>query len=124
MIRLLRVRIVKPALDQPTDQNRQAASPIDRQAVPRHVAGCRLGLHHAPPSTRPIPVAPHGRSVVLDSTAWNLQWFLAWKMEASWKEDHRRDSNGLQFHTVLVLVTRTGPSVDFCGYWQRSRQAA
>ena len=45
-------------------------------------------------------------------------------MEASWKEDHRRDSNGLQLRTVLVLVTSTGPSVDFCGYWQRSRQAA
>jgi hypothetical protein len=32
-------------------------------------------------------------------------------------------SNGLQVRTVLVLVTRNGPSVDFCGYWQRSRQA-
>jgi len=27
-------------------------------------------------------------------------------------------------YTVLVLVTRTEPSVDFSGYWQRSRQAA
>jgi hypothetical protein len=45
-------------------------------------------------------------------------------MEASWKEDHRRDSNGLRFRTVLVLVTHTGPSVDFRGYWQRSRPAA
>ncbi len=45
-------------------------------------------------------------------------------MEASWKEDHRRDSNGVQFRIVVVLVTHSGPSVDFCGYWQRSRQTA
>jgi hypothetical protein len=51
-------------------------------------------------------------------------YLLRYAQEASWKEDHRRDSNGLQVRTVLVLVTRTGPSVDFCGYWQRSRQAA
>jgi len=42
-------------------------------------------------------------------------------MEASWKEDHRRDSNGLQLCAVIVLISRNGPSVDFCGYWQRSR---
>ena len=66
MIRLLPVRIVTPALDQPADQDRQASSPIDRQAVPRHLAGCRLGSHHAPPSTRPISVEPHGQSVVMD----------------------------------------------------------
>jgi transposase-like protein len=51
-------------------------------------------------------------------------YLVRYAREASWKEDHRRDSNGLQLSTVLVLVTRTGPSVDFCGYWQRSRQAA
>ena len=51
-------------------------------------------------------------------------YLIKYAREASWKEDHRRDSNGLQVRTVLVLVTRTGPSVDFCGYWQRSRQAA
>jgi hypothetical protein len=51
-------------------------------------------------------------------------YLVRYAREASWKEDHRRDSNGLQLRAVLVLVTRTGPSVDFCGYWQRSRQAA
>ena len=51
-------------------------------------------------------------------------YLIKYAREASWKEDHRRDSNGLQLRTVLVLVTRTGPSVDFCGYWQRSRPAA
>ncbi len=44
--------------------------------------------------------------------------------EAAWKADHRRDSNGHQVRMVIVLVTRSGPSVDFCGYWQRSRPAA
>ena len=62
--------------------------------------------------------------MVAYSTGWNLERFLAWTMEAAWKEDHRRDSNGVQFRTVVVLVTRNGPSVDFCGYWQRRRPAA
>jgi hypothetical protein len=48
-------------------------------------------------------------------------YLIRYAREASWKEDHRRDSNGLQVRTVIVLVTRNGPSVDFCGYWQRSR---
>jgi hypothetical protein len=51
-------------------------------------------------------------------------YLVRYARESSWKEDHRRDSNGLQMRTVLVLVTRIGPSVDFCGYWQRSRPAA
>ena len=44
--------------------------------------------------------------------------------EAAFREDHRRDSNGEQFRIVVGLVTRNKPSVDFCGYWQRSRRAA
>ena len=51
-------------------------------------------------------------------------YLVRYAREASWKEDHRRDSNGVQLRTVIVLVTRSGPSVDFCGYWQRSRPAA
>src|SRR3954465_4383943 len=51
-------------------------------------------------------------------------YLVRYAREASWKEDHRRDSTGLQVRGVLVLVPRNGPSVDFCGYWQRSRQAA
>src|SRR6188508_1422335 len=51
-------------------------------------------------------------------------YLVRYAREASWKEDHRRDSNGLQLRAVIVLVSRTGPSVDFGGYWQRSRQAA
>jgi transposase-like protein len=43
--------------------------------------------------------------------------------EAAFREDHRRASNGEQVRAVVGLVTRNGPSVDFCGYWQRSRAA-
>ncbi len=44
--------------------------------------------------------------------------------EAAFREDHRRESNGEQFRRVVSLVTKNGPSVDFCGYWHRSRRAA
>ena len=44
--------------------------------------------------------------------------------EAGFREDYRRESNGEQFRRVVSLVTKNGPSVDFCGYWQRSRLAA
>jgi len=44
--------------------------------------------------------------------------------EMAWREDHRRHSNGAQFQAVLKLVVSNPPSVDFCGYWQRSRKAA
>jgi len=43
--------------------------------------------------------------------------------EAAFREDHRRTSNGEQVRVVVGLVTKTGPSVDFCGYWQRARAA-
>lgn len=41
--------------------------------------------------------------------------------EIAWKEDHRRDPNGVQVDRVLQLAMRAKPSVDFCGYWQRAR---
>ena len=44
--------------------------------------------------------------------------------EAAFREDHRRTSNGEQLRIVVGLVTTNSPSVDFCGYWQRSRRAA
>jgi len=52
------------------------------------------------------------------------QYLTRYAREMAWREDHRRDSNGMQFQTVASLVTKNGPSVDFCGYWQRSRWAA
>jgi hypothetical protein len=51
-------------------------------------------------------------------------YLIRYAREAAWKEDHRRDSTGQQVRTVVGLVTRNGPSVDFCGSWQRSRRAA
>jgi transposase-like protein len=43
--------------------------------------------------------------------------------ETAFREDHRRAANGEQFDTVVGLVTKNRPSVDFCGYWQRARAA-
>ena len=51
-------------------------------------------------------------------------YLVRYAKEAAWREDHRRDSNGGQLRIVASLVTRNGPSVDFCGYWQRSKRAA
>ena len=44
--------------------------------------------------------------------------------EMAFREDHRRDDNGRQFRRVVQLVAGNGPSVDFCGYWQRARRVA
>jgi transposase-like protein len=46
-------------------------------------------------------------------------YLLRYAQEASWREDHRRISNGDQAHMVSGLAMKRGPSVDFCGYWQR-----
>jgi transposase-like protein len=43
--------------------------------------------------------------------------------ESAWREDHRRDPNGVQVDRVTALAMRNKPSVDFCGYWQRSGAA-
>jgi ISXO2-like transposase domain len=46
-------------------------------------------------------------------------YLLRYAQEASWREDHRRMSNGDQVHMVSWLAMKRGPSVDFCGYWHR-----
>jgi transposase-like protein len=43
--------------------------------------------------------------------------------ESAWREDMRRVDNGAQVKGVALLAMRAKPSVDFCGYWQRSRVA-
>ena len=48
-------------------------------------------------------------------------YLIRFAQEASWREDHRRDPNGSQVDRVVALAMRNRPSVDFCGYWQRSR---
>jgi hypothetical protein len=43
-------------------------------------------------------------------------YLLRYAQEASWREDHRRISNGEQVHMISGLAMKRGPSVDFCGY--------
>ena len=47
-------------------------------------------------------------------------YLARYAQEAAWREDFRRISNGEQVHRVVELAMRGRPSVDFCGYWQRS----
>jgi transposase-like protein len=47
-------------------------------------------------------------------------YLIRFAQEAAWREDHRRDPNGSQVDRIVALVMRNKPSVDFCGYWQRS----
>jgi hypothetical protein len=53
----------------------------------------------------------HGASVYL----------IRYAREIAWCEDHRRESNGAQFRRILTVAANSGPSVDFCGYWQRRK---
>lgn len=48
-------------------------------------------------------------------------YLARYAQEAAWREDFRRVSNGEQVHCVVRLAMQCRPSVDFCGYWQRSR---
>jgi transposase-like protein len=47
-------------------------------------------------------------------------YLIRYAQECAWREDHRHDPNGFQVDRVVALVMRNKPSVDFCGYWQRS----
>jgi len=47
------------------------------------------------------------------------QYLLRYAQEASWREDHRRMSNGDQVFRIAGLAMKRKPSVDFGGYWQR-----
>ena len=48
-------------------------------------------------------------------------YLVRYAQEAAWREDLRRVGNGEQAHGVVSLAMRCRPSVDFRGYWQRSR---
>lgn len=41
--------------------------------------------------------------------------------ESAWREDNRRVSNGDQTQHAVKLALSNGPSVDFCGCWQRHK---
>lgn len=47
-------------------------------------------------------------------------YLARYAQEAAWREDARRVANGDQVSRVVALVAASRPSVDFCGYWQRS----
>jgi hypothetical protein len=51
-------------------------------------------------------------------------YLARYAQEMAWRDDHRRMSNGDHFQSVIGLVAKNKPSVDFCGYWQRSKKAA
>jgi len=51
-------------------------------------------------------------------------YLLRFAQEAAWRENYRRAANGTQVDRIVALAMHNKPSVDFCGYWQRSRAAA
>jgi transposase-like protein len=50
-------------------------------------------------------------------------YLLRYAQEASWREDHRRVSNGDQVARVAALAMSKRTSPDFVGYWQKHRAA-
>ncbi len=46
-------------------------------------------------------------------------YLLRYAQESSWREDHRRMSNGEQVSRVAALAMHKKTSPDFTGYWQR-----
>jgi transposase-like protein len=48
-------------------------------------------------------------------------YLVRYAQEAAWREDHRKLHNGGQVSAVAGLAMRCGPSVDWCGYWQRAQ---
>jgi transposase-like protein len=51
-------------------------------------------------------------------------YLIRYAQEASWREDNRRVDNGSQVSHIAALALQNKPSVDFCGYWQRSEKSA
>jgi hypothetical protein len=47
-------------------------------------------------------------------------YLIRFAQESAWREDHRKDPNGSQVDRTVALAMHNKPSVDFCGYWQRS----
>src|SRR3954449_5302 len=50
-------------------------------------------------------------------------YLIRFAQEAAWREDYRRVPNGTQVDRIVALAMHNKPSVDFCGYWQRSQSA-
>ena len=49
------------------------------------------------------------------------KYLARYAAEMAWREDRRRESNGEQFRAVGFQASALLPSVDWRGYWQRSR---
>jgi len=47
-------------------------------------------------------------------------YLARYAQESAFRESHHRDDNGTQVRGVAGLVMKARPSVNFCGYWQRS----
>ena len=47
-------------------------------------------------------------------------YLIRFAQEAAWREDHRKEPNGFQVDRLVGLAMHNKPSIDFCGYWQRS----
>jgi transposase-like protein len=47
-------------------------------------------------------------------------YLIRYAQEAAWREDARRVDNGAQATAIMGLAMASGPSVDWCGYWQRA----
>ncbi len=45
----------------------------------------------------------------------------AYAAEMAWREDHRRDSNGVQFMGIVKAAAQSPVSRQWKGYWQRSK---
>lgn len=51
------------------------------------------------------------------------QYLIRYAQESAWREDYRRLDNGRQVQQISGLAMACKPSVDFAGYWQRSKPA-
>lgn len=50
------------------------------------------------------------------------RYLNAYASEMSWREDHRRISNGVQYLITTTAALHRAPSAQWAGYWQRSKQ--
>lgn len=49
------------------------------------------------------------------------RYLQAYASEMAWREDHRRKSNGAQFHRVAASALALAKSQQWRGYWQRAK---
>lgn len=49
-------------------------------------------------------------------------YLAAYAGEMTWREDHRRVSNGEQYLLMVNAVAKAGKSAQWCGYWQRGAE--